>query len=152
MELAFLYAGRYSLKRGAVEKLRDFFTHLLKILSISLLWILACGDWLIFWEQWQSCFWVTSALGLSPECELALYSVSQKYLFQRINRVFPILYWISTCTIRWIQLESVKHDWRLLKALCVSPTHSWIFNVIVMTPDWESEGYEFKFLFLEIKA
>ena len=32
-------------------------------------------------------------------------------------RVFPILYWISLISrIRWIQIESVKHDWRLLKA------------------------------------
>ena len=30
-------------------------------------------------------------------------------------RVIPILYWISLISrIRWIQLDSVKHDWGLL--------------------------------------
>ena len=38
------------------------------------------------------------------------------------NRVFPILYWISLISnIRWIQLESTKHGWRLLKAFLCLP-------------------------------
>ena len=37
-------------------------------------------------------------------------------------RVFPILYWISLISrIRWIQQESVEHDWRLLKAFLCLP-------------------------------
>ena len=40
---------------------------------------------------------------------------------REFNRVFPILYQISR--IRRIQLESVKHNWRLLEAfLCFTLT------------------------------
>ena len=36
--------------------------------------------------------------------------------------VFPVLYWISLISrIKWIKLESVKHDWRLLKAFLRLP-------------------------------
>ena len=35
---------------------------------------------------------------------------------------FPILYWISLISrLGWIQLESVKHDWRLLKTFLCLP-------------------------------
>ena len=37
-------------------------------------------------------------------------------------RVFPILYWNSSISRNmWIQLESVKHHWRLLKAFLCLP-------------------------------
>ena len=64
----------------------------------------------------------------------------------KATRVFPILYkirWISW--IRWIQLESVKHNWRLLKAfLCLSLTVG-SCGIVVKTPDWESVGCDFKY-------
>ena len=51
---------------------------------------------------------------LSPQPELSISRNFQRYSH---IRVFPILYLIR---IGWIQLESVKHDWRLLKAfLCL---------------------------------
>ena len=47
---------------------------------------------------------------------------------------FAILYWISSISKkRWIQLESVKHDWWLLKLL------------MVMNPVCESADGEFKY-------
>ena len=47
---------------------------------------------------------------------------------------FPILYWIRLMRrISRIQLEPVKHDWRLLK---VFSTHSWLFRVIVFFLFW----------------
>ena len=50
------------------------------------------------------------------------------------NSVFPILYWINL--IRIIQLESVKHDRKLLKAfMCLPLTELWLFGAMVMTPD-----------------
>ena len=30
----------------------------------------------------------------------------------------------------------------------MSPIHSWLCGVVVMTPDWESVGYEFKYRIL----
>ena len=37
-------------------------------------------------------------------------------------RVFPILYWISLVSrFRWIQLESVRHDWRILEVFLCLP-------------------------------
>ena len=39
-----------------------------------------------------------------------------------IIRIFPILYWIGLIgRISWIQPESVKRDWRLLKAFLCLP-------------------------------
>ena len=62
-------------------------------------------------------------------CRLISYSLKKRHC------VFPSLYWISIVSrIRRIQLELVKHDWRLLKVfLCL--THSWLFGVVVKTPD-----------------
>ena len=66
-------------------------------------------------------------------------------LFWQLNHVFSILYWISLISrIRRIQLELVNHDQRLLENFSVSSTHSWLFDVIVMTPDLESVGCELK--------
>ena len=31
------------------------------------------------------------------------------------------------------------------ESFSVSPTHTWLFGVMVMTPDWESVRYEFKY-------
>ena len=64
----------------------------------------------------------------------------------KANRVSPILYWIhSIRRITWIQLEPVIHDWRLLNTfLSLSSTHSWLFSVLVIIPDWWSVGCEFK--------
>ena len=71
------------------------------------------------------------------------YASNALRLIQNI-RVFPILQWISSIGwIRWIQPESVEHDWRFLKAL-LSATYSWLIGVMVMTPDWEPVGCEFK--------
>ena len=45
----------------------------------------------------------------------------------------------------WIQLESVKHDWRWLKAFLCLPLTVGSVGVMVMTPDCESIGCEFKY-------
>ena len=59
-------------------------------------------------------------------------------------RVFPILYWISWISrIRWIKLELVKHDWKVA-FLCL-PLTADSPGVMVVTPDWESVGWGFKY-------
>ena len=58
-------------------------------------------------------------------------------------RVSPILYWISR--IRWIQLEISQVWLKVTESFYVSPTHSWLFGVMVMTPDWISVGCEFEY-------
>ena len=75
-------------------------------------------------------------------------------LFGSGNCVFSILYYINwTSRIRWIQLESVKHDWRLLKAFLCLILKVGSVGVMVMTPDWESVGWEYKnFKFFEEKS
>ena len=52
----------------------------------------------------------------------SILDLVETLIVKNSNRVFPILNWISVISkIRWIQLESVKHDWRLVKAfLCDS--------------------------------
>ena len=73
------------------------------------------------------------------------YRRSISYSLKKRHCDFPSLYWISIISrIRRIQLESVKHDWRLLIAfLCL--THSWLFGVVVKTPGLESIGCQFKY-------
>ena len=62
--------------------------------------------------------------GIWPDNKLTLFPLVSSNAHHADTRVFPILYLISWISrIRWIQLESVKHDWRLLKAfLCLSLT------------------------------
>ena len=33
----------------------------------------------------------------------------------------------------------------MTESFSVSPTHSWLCDVVVKTPDWESVGYEIKY-------
>ena len=45
-------------------------------------------------------------------------------------------------------MNSTRISWEWLKAtddFSVSITHSWLFGVMVMTPDWESVGCEFQY-------
>ena len=64
--------------------------------------------------------------------------------------LYPPLYWISLISrIRWIQLESVKHDWKLF---CVSHSHLALW-CNVMTPENPGLGVQIQeFLLLERKA
>ena len=53
-----------------------------------------------------------------------------------VIRRFLILYYIILISrIRWIQLESVKHGWMLLKAFLCLPLTVGSVGVMVMTPD-----------------
>ena len=46
----------------------------------------------------------------------------------------------------------ISQEWlKVTESFSVSPTHSWLFGVMFMTPDWESVVCEFEFLFLERK-
>ena len=64
---------------------------------------------------------------------------------------FPILYWISGISrISRIQLESLNQSVMTESLLCLPLTVGSV-GVMVMTPDWESVGCQFKyrnFLFL----
>ena len=45
-------------------------------------------------------------------------------------------------------MNSTRISQTLLKvteSFSVSPTHSWLCGVVVMTPDWESVDFEFKY-------
>ena len=40
----------------------------------------------------------------------------------------------------------ISQAWlKVTENFSMSPTHSWLFGVVVMTPDWESVGCEFKY-------
>ena len=61
--------------------------------------------------------------------------------FYLILRTFPLAFPIFVLDwligrIMWIQRENY---------FSVSPIHSWLFGVMVMTPVWESVGCEFKY-------
>ena len=79
-------------------------------------------------HTWKKRFW-NRTLGIIKKCEQN----------NNFTRVFPILYWISLISkIRWVQLESVKYDWRSLKAFLCLPLAVGSLGIMVVIPDWES--------------
>ena len=85
----------------------------------------------------------------APQCEWALrYQAKENYKsqpnqeiilisFKKVHDAYFFLFCTGFFKIRWIsliQLEPVKHNWRLLKTFSVSPTESWLFSVMVMMP------------------
>ena len=42
----------------------------------------------------------------------------------------------------------ISQAWlKAIESFSVSPTHSWFFGVMVMTPDWESVGCGFEYMY-----
>ena len=70
------------------------------------------------WKRWKNK--IPSHISSYHGMQGTVFCITKN--FKCSIHVFPILCWICLISrIRWIQLESVKHDWRLLKTFLCLP-------------------------------